>query len=188
MWEGNMKVKRISSTVVTALALAILGSQAKADDRNQFVATFSGFQEVGALNAETGAIFSQGQGSLILKVDLGNRLINYQLTYSGLSSNILQSHIHFGKRHVPGGVMVFFCSNLNNGPAGTPVCPNPSGTVTGTIAAASVVGPTAQGVPVGDFAAVLAALQSDTAYGNIHTQNFPAGEIRGQIVRKEEDR
>jgi hypothetical protein len=93
-----MKVKRTSSTVVTALALAILGSQAKADDRNQFVATFSGFQEVGALNAETGAIFSQGQGSLTLKVDLGNRLINYQLTYSGLSSNILQSHIHFGKR------------------------------------------------------------------------------------------
>ena len=87
-----MKVKRTSSTVVTALALAILGSQAKADDRNQFVATFSGFQEVDALNAETGAIFSQGQGSLTLKVDLGNRLINYQLTYSDLSSNILQSH------------------------------------------------------------------------------------------------
>jgi hypothetical protein len=188
MWEGNMKVERTWSIILTALALAILGSQAKADDRNQFIAAFSGFQEVGALNAETGAIFSQGQGSLILKIDLGNRLINYQLTYSGLSSNILQSHIHFGKRHVPGGVMVFFCGNLGNGPAGTPVCPNPSGTVTGTITAASVVGPTAQGVTVGNFAAVLAALQSDTAYGNIHTQNFPAGEIRGQIVRKEEDR
>lgn len=183
-----MNVKRASSIVVTAVALAIPGFQAEADDRNQFVAAFSGFQEVGALNAETGAIFSHGQGTLALKVDLGNRLINYELTYSGLSSNVLQSHIHFGKRHVPGGVMVFFCSNLGNGPAGTPVCPNPTGTVTGTITAASVVGPTAQGVTAGDFAAVLAALQSDTAYGNIHTQNFPAGEIRGQIVRKEEDR
>jgi hypothetical protein len=188
MWEGDMKVRRTSSIVVTALALAVLSFQAEADDRNQFIAAFSGFQEVGALNAETGAIFSQGQGTLALKVDLGNRLINYQLTYSDLSSNILQSHIHFGKRHVPGGIMVFFCSNLGNGPAGTPVCPNPSGTVTGTITAASVVGPAAQGVTAGDFAAILAALQSDTAYGNIHTQKFPAGEIRGQIVRKDEDR
>jgi hypothetical protein len=188
MLEGNMNAKRTSSAVVTALALLTLVFQAKADDRNQFIATFSGFQELGALNAETGAIFSQGQGSLMLKVDVGNRLINYQLTYSGLSSNILQSHIHFGKRHVPGGIMVFFCSNLGNGPAGTPVCPNPSGTVTGTITAASVIGPTAQGVAVGNFAAVLAALQSDTAYGNIHTQNFPAGEIRGQIVPKDDDR
>ena len=58
------------------------------------------------------------------------------------------------------------------------MCPNPNGTVTGTITAASVIGPTAQGVAVGNFAAVLAALQSDTAYGNVHTQNFPAGEIR----------
>jgi hypothetical protein len=184
-----MSARRTSSIVLTAVALATMGFQVKADDdRNQFVATLSGFQELGPLNAETGAIFSQGQGSLMLKVDVGNQLINYQLTYSGLSSNILQSHIHFGKRHVPGGIMVFFCSNLNNGPAGTPVCPNPSGTVTGTITAASVVGPTGQGVKAGDFAAVLAALQSDTAYGNIHTTNFPGGEIRGQIVPKDEDR
>jgi hypothetical protein len=84
--------------------------------------------------------------------------------------------------------MVFFCSNLNNGPSGTPVCPIPSGTVTGTINAASVVGPAAQGVMAGNFAAVLAALQSDTAYGNIHTKNFPSGEIRGQIVPKDDDR
>jgi len=53
--------------------------------------------------------------------------------------------------------------------------------VTGTITAASVVGPTAQNVTPGDFAAVVAALASDTAYGNIHTKQFPAGEIRGQV-------
>jgi CHRD domain len=75
--------------------------------------------------------------------------------------------------------------DLKNGPAGTPVCPNPSGTVTGTITSASVVGPTGQGVTAGNFGAVLAALQSDTAYGNIHAANFPGGEIRGQIVPSE---
>ena len=39
----------------------------------------------------------------------------------------------------------------------------------------------------GDFDALTDALTSNTAYGNIHTVNFPAGEIRGQI-RREGDR
>jgi hypothetical protein len=81
--------------------------------------------------------------------------------------------------------MVFFCSNLANGPAGTPLCPDGSGTspveVTGTITASSVVGPTSQNVTAGDFDAVVAALESNTAYANIHTKAFPAGEIRGQV-------
>jgi hypothetical protein len=36
-------------------------------------------------------------------------------------------------------------------------------------------------VTAGDFSAIVAALVNDTAYGNIHTDNFKAGEIRGQI-------
>jgi hypothetical protein len=97
----------------------------------------------------------------------------------------LQSHIHFGKEHVAGGIMVYFCSNLANPPSGTPTCPADGGTVTGTIVATGVVGPTAQNVTVGDFGAVIAALESDTAYANVHTSQFPAGEIRGQIHRAE---
>jgi hypothetical protein len=33
----------------------------------------------------------------------------------------------------------------------------------------------------------VAALESDTAYANIHTSAFPAGEIRGQIRRGERE-
>jgi hypothetical protein len=32
----------------------------------------------------------------------------------------------------------------------------------------------------------VAALDSSTAYGNIHTVKFPAGEIRGQILKGDE--
>jgi hypothetical protein len=82
--------------------------------------------------------------------------------------------------------MVFFCSNLPNPPPGTQACPLPigtaTGTVTGTIAGVNIIGPTAQNVSPGDFNALLAALNSNTAYGNIHTKNFPSGEIRGQIL------
>ena len=97
-----------------------------------------------------------------------------------------QAHIHFGKKHVPGGVMVFFCSNLGNGPAGTPACPA-SGTVTGSWTAASVVAIPGQNVTAGDFDALTDALGSNTAYANIHTANFPAGEIRDQMRRNNRD-
>ena len=168
-------------TKLAAFMLLLLSIPARAQE---YSAKFSGFQEVGGLGAgETGAILSTGQATLKLTLDKTAQTLTYTLTYSGLT-NVLQSHIHFGKEHVAGGIMVFFCSNLGNGPAGTPACPDDTSaevTVTGTIAAASVVGPTAQNVTPGDFAAVVAALASDTAYGNIHTKQFPAGEIRGQV-------
>ena len=59
--------------------------------------------------------------------------------------------------------------------------------MTGTITAAGVVGPAAQNITAGDFAGVVAALASNTAYGNIHTQKFPAGEIRGQVHAERRD-
>jgi hypothetical protein len=82
---------------------------------------------------------------------------------------------------------VFFCTNLNNGPAGTQACPAGGGTVTGTITGANVVAVAAQGIPAGDFDALVSLLESNSAYVNVHTTNFPAGEIRGQIRRREEE-
>jgi CHRD domain len=172
LWAGRM---------LAAVILSLLSVPARGQE---YSAKFSGFQEVGGLGAgETGAILSTGQATLKLTLDKNAQTLTYTLTYSGLT-NVLQSHIHFGKNHVAGGVMVFFCSNLGNGPAGTPACPDDTSgaaTVTGTITPAGVVGPTAQNITAGDFAAVVAALASNTAYGNIHTKQFPAGEIRGQI-------
>jgi CHRD domain len=181
-----MRLKSISLFALIAAGFLMQGTQGKADDDNTFFARFSGFQELGALNAETGAIFSPGTGTLVLKVDRGNRLINFQLKYSGLT-DVTQSHIHFGKRHVPGGVMVFFCSNLTNAPPGTQACPSMAGTVTGTITSANVLAIKGQGFPAGNFDALLAAIESNTAYGNIHTAMFPAGEIRGQVQSDDSD-
>jgi hypothetical protein len=147
-----------------------------------FFTKFSGFNEIGGLGTgETGAILSDGQGTLTVNLDEVKQNLTYTLTYSGLSAPVLQAHIHLGKNHVAGGVIVFLCTNLGNGPKGTPTCPASGGTVTGTITAASVVGPKAQNVTPGDFSALEDALTSNTAYGNIHTTKFPDGEIRGQL-------
>ena len=168
-----------------ACALAMGTAPALADrDNDHFSARLSGFEEVGGVGAgQTGAILSGGTATLDLQLDRNAQTLTYTLEFSGLSTDVTQAHIHFGKRHVGGGVMVFFCSNLGNGPAGTPMCPAGGGTVTGTVGAAGVVGPTGQGVTAGDFNAVIEALDSHTAYANIHTTKFPAGEIRGQIRR-----
>jgi hypothetical protein len=176
-----MNRRFLAGTTLAAVMLLCLSVPARAQD---YSAKYSGFQEVGGVGAgETGAILSTGHATLKLSVDKTAQTLTYTLTYSGLT-NVLQAHIHFGKEHVAGGVMVFFCTNLGNGPAGTPACPDDTAgevTVTGTVTTTGVVGPTAQNIAAGDFAAVVAALASDTVYGNIHTKQFPAGEIRGQV-------
>ena len=112
------KKLRLTICIGALLAPFLLGS-ARADDNNknnQYSATFSGFQEIGPLGAnETGAIFSPAKGTLTLSVDQGNQFIKYQLTYSGFVNIVTQSHIHFGKEHVAGGIMVFLCANLTAG-------------------------------------------------------------------------
>jgi hypothetical protein len=173
-----------SATLATACFL----SHAPQANAEEFFARFSGFQEVGGLGAgETGAIFSPGKASLKLDLNEKAKTLTFTLTYSDLGAAVTQSHIHFGKIHVAGGIIVFFCSNLANPPPGTQPCPGNGGTVTGTLTAGNVVGPNAQNVTPGNFDALVAALESDTAYGNIHTTAFPAGEIRGQIRRGERE-
>ena len=167
-----------STLIMAALVLTLSGAVASAEE---FSARFSGFQEIGALAAPTGAILSDGKATLRLKLDKPNSMISYTLTYSDLSAPVTQAHIHFGQRHVAGGIVVFLCTNKGNGPAGTPACPEPAGTVTGSITAASVLAVATQNVTAGDFAGFVDILESRSAYGNVHTQKFPAGEIRGQI-------
>jgi hypothetical protein len=181
-WEDIMRCIKLAWTSLAAFML--LGAHAEAAE---FSAHFSGFQETGGLGAETGAIFSQGKGTLELDLNRNARTLAFKLTYSGLGSRVTQAHVHFGRVHVAGGIIAFFCSNLASPPPGTPACPQDGGTVTGTITPASVIGPTPQGIAPGNFEALVAALTSNTAYGNIHTVNFLAGEIRGQI-RREGDR
>ncbi len=175
-----MRFYKLIQIVLAAGVVAIYGSYAHEEE---FSARLSGFNEIGPLGAgETGAILSEATGTFHLDLDKKSNTIAYTLTYSsGLSTAVTQAHIHFGKVHVAGGIIAFLCSNLGNGPVGTPLCPTPSGTVSGTLDAASVIGLAGQNVTPGDFDALEDALTSNTAYVNVHTTKFPAGEIRGQI-------
>ena len=129
-------------------------------------------------------------GSFEARLSDDGTSLHYKLSYSGLEGNVQQSHVHFGKPAVNGGISFFLCSNLPNPPAGTPACPGTTeGTVEGDIEAADVIGPGAtvtppsagQGIEPGNLAEILAAMRAGHAYANVHTTKWPGGEIRAQL-------
>jgi CHRD domain len=165
------RLRIAAAAFVVALAgasLALAGVGKGKDDGNGFSAHLIGFNEVPANN-------TAGHGDLTFTMTSSQ--ITFRLVYAGLSGPPAAAHIHVGQKNVNGGVSVFFC-----GGGGQPACPAAtSGTVTGTITAANVVGPTAQGFNVGDLAAVERAIKAGVSYANMHTAKFPGGEIRGQV-------
>lgn len=130
---------------------------------------------------EVPAITTAASGFFRAVVDNEAGTIEYSLKYDDLQGAVTQSHIHIGQSGVNGGISVFLCSNLGNGPAGTQACPPAPGEISGTIVMSDVIGPAAQGVAAGDFADLLRALRDGVSYANVHTDQFPGGEIRGQI-------
>ena len=165
--------KYVGLAPLVVLAAIVMLSPATAigkDEGRQFNARLIGINETPSINTN---------GTATLKLDVTNDKLTFELTYQNLSLAPQVAHIHFGQARVIGGVMVFFC-----GGGGKPACPSTtSGTITGTVDASGVVGPTGQGIQPGDFAAVVRAIRAGASYANMHTSNFPSGEIRGQIQR-----
>jgi hypothetical protein len=127
---------------------------------------------------ETPSISTPASGRFRAVIDEDSGLITFTLSYRDLTAPPNVAHIHFGERHTAGGVMVFLC-----GGGGQPACPPSPAEISGSITAANVLGPAAQGITAGEFEKVLAAIRSGAAYANVHTSPFPAGEIRGQLSR-----
>jgi hypothetical protein len=86
-----------------------------------------------------------------------------------LTSGLTAGHIHFGMPGANGPVILPF-------PNITPLLGMTSGTFSGALTAASL---TPQG-PILTFADAVAAFEAGNTYSNLHTANFPGGEIRGQ--------
>lgn len=107
---------------------------------------------------------------------LGEGTIQYELTYQDLSSDAFAAHIHFGHPTDNGGIVVFLCGGDDK-----PACPVRGGTVRGTITADNILAIPEQGLMAHDARGFLRILRAGLTYVNVHTQNFPDGEIRGQV-------
>lgn len=163
-----------STTVILAIAL-VLGSAVAISSisnismvfaNHEFAANLTGQQEVPPVD-------TQATGEVIFVPELPlNKTIDFYANATGLQG-ATQGHIHSGVEGENGPIVVTlfkFDSPQNN--------------VTdqeGSIAVNNLEGPM-QGKTIPDL---MAALKNGSAYVNIHTEQNPDGEIRGQIMTTE---
>jgi CHRD domain len=174
---SKSSVKHFFSAVMALFTLLSIVAGARAEDWDH--ATYLNANLV-SLN-QVPAVLAHSTGRFEAEIN-EDGTITFALAYTNLSSPVVQAHIHFGASKTNGGVMVFLCGGAK------PACPA-SGPVTGTITAAdvSVLPVTSadsvipQGIQPADLAGMLEAIRTGNAYVNVHTENFPKGEIRGQI-------
>ncbi|SDP71706.1 CHRD domain-containing protein [Pedococcus dokdonensis] len=171
-----------TATALGAVGVAGFGAVASAHDSGGSQKAFTLTERLSGYHETPLALSTSGQGSIRLRIDPKAGTIAYTVRYANLEGTVTQSHIHFGSPSQTGGISVFLCSNLGNGPAGTPACPttNP-GEVSGMLDSSDVIGPAAQGITAGQFSELLAAIRADSTYANVHSTLYPAGEIRNQL-------
>ena len=167
-----MRPRIFISVVIAVAALILAGLHAIADSGTRFFsASLDGYHETPL------SISTNGTGSFRATLNPTGDELTYELQYSGLEGgNTPFAHVHIGQTGTTGGVMFFLC-----GGGGKPACPNSPGTVTGTVNASNIIGPSGQGVAAGEFEEVVRAMRTGAAYANVHTMVYPSGEIRGQI-------
>ena len=171
-------MRRVGISAVLALvaivAVVMLSATSANEGTVRLHASLSGFQEVTPK-------LSNGSGTFSATISGGT--LTYKLTYTNLSAPAFMAHIHFGQKAVAGGIFIWLCQSASAPAptAGVPDCPAGGGTVTGTANAASVLKITGQTLNAGNFGDALAIIRSGEAYVNVHTTNFPSGEVRGQL-------
>jgi hypothetical protein len=175
---GRLRLVTVAVAVGVTVAAIAVGTAAMADGSS---GTGSVREQLTGFEEDPLVLSTTGNGTFTARIDEGNQEITYELSYSALEGNVLQAHIHIGGKAQSGGISVFLCSNLGNGPAGTQLCPAAPATISGTIVPANVIGPAGQGVTAGQFDELLAAIRGGVTYVNVHSSLYPGGEIRAQL-------
>jgi hypothetical protein len=171
---------RYFGPALVLIAITLLQAPAAQAAPITLAATLSGAAEIPSNN-------SPGAGQATVVLDPTANTLHVQVSFSGLTSGTTASHIHCcvpaAPPALPGNLLVATT---------TPTFPDfPLGATSGTydhildLTLSSSYNPafvTAEGgVPQAE-AALIAALESGANYLNIHTTNFPGGEIRGALV------
>jgi hypothetical protein len=146
------------------LAAAIPAGLAGAASSQKFDANMKGSSEVPKSN-------TKATGYAEFTVAPNGKSIRYELTAKGLSGPAQAAHLHLGHPGQAGGVLI----SISTEPFSLPR--------EGRLTAKQF---TAVG-NVETFAQAVRAVRSGRTYVNIHTERFPAGEIRGQVRPDHDD-
>ena len=171
MSRPHRRIQLAAAVAVVAIA-SVVATTALAGGGREVREKLTGLQEVPV-------VLTGAEGKF--KARLFSDRIEYELRYEDLEGDVQQSHIHIGQRLANGNISAFLCTNLGNGPAGTPACPPDPATVSGTIEAEDVIGPASQGIAPGEIDELVDAIKDGWTYANVHSSLAPTGEIRGQL-------
>ena len=137
---------------------------------------------------------SRAQGQAIFRAGDDGTSVDFRLIASNIF-NVVQAHIHCGRKGTNGPIIQWLYPNTGSGPALT----GPTGRQSGVLASGSFspVGKSCTAASLGQPAtnppvALLVAIRDGMTYVNVHTNDgatptntgpgdFPGGEIRGQI-------
>ena len=130
-------------------------------------------------NEKPTAVTTTATGTFTGTLNPTTNTFSWTLSFSGLTSNATLAHIHGpADANTATGVIVNFASPT--GGTGTLTTGATSGTASGSISLAGAVN--ASGTISGDSLKKL--LDAGMVYANVHSANFGAGEIRGQIHKQ----
>ena len=142
-----------ASLLVGAMALSVVAAPAAVANGRPLKAELTGAAEVPGPGDEDGA------GTARLRLNQGQRRICYTITVTGIEPAVA-AHIHAGDATVAGPIVVTLV---------------PPDAVTGTV----------QACATGVERSLIKAIRKHPAdyYVNVHTVDFPAGAIRGQLAK-----
>src|SRR5215211_232045 len=181
-----LRVVALASIIAFSIAAAIVGgilgiiiastynNQATAQmmenqtvmENPDFDARLTGASEVPPVQTN-----ASGFADLDVEMEEGQRVVDYHLYVSNID-RVTQAHIHQGNSSENGPIIV----PLFN--ASSPTGPLTGQLAEGHITPANFVGPL-QGKQLDDL---IALMQNETAYVNVHTEQNPQGEIRGTVL------
>lgn len=165
------------TTIAVAAAAAVFGSCSKNDSTTAPVSHIVTFRAQMTGAAETPANATTGFGTFTATLDTVTNIFTYDITFSGLTSNVTNGHIH-GPAAV--AVNAGTTINYNTWPGATFSFGTQAGTAHGvaTLNSATAITATMNGDSLKKL------LFAGLTYSNIHTVNNPGGEIRGQILKQ----
>ena len=151
------------------VGIAALGLTAcSSDPQEKYVAELRSSNEVPA-NSSTAV------GQVVLLVSRDSSYAEYSVEQSGLSGGIRGGHFHRAAAGVNGPVILSFFFNADGTANNAPI---PGST---DLDSNKAIGRT---ITKAQLDTILADLRAGNLYANIHTPNFPGGEIRGQLVKQ----
>jgi hypothetical protein len=160
-------VKRATTLVLVLAAILVASAVSAAAQPRTYVAPLSSAQEVPTND-------SLARGQTVFRLSADGDSIDYRLIVANIR-DVTQAHIHTAPAGANGPVVVWLYPDA---PPAQLIPGRSSGILAvGTITAADLVGPLAGG----SLADLLALMDGGGAYVNVHTSQYPGGEIRGQI-------